>query len=187
MATIPNLNTPTDNSCDVLLATHGKCQISTPCSRSLLKNSRALKTQNDSKGAFTGNSTIPLVPNSDVTGIGVIISFIVSAYVTLACAIFCYTFNLLPKHVLNTYDTKFAKRSENPHPVARAFFDTLAKGVLAASDTQILQGIAILVSAFINYESLTVFDWQIIVYLAWMSSNVHLSTLLFLQDYLQRQ
>ena len=79
------------------------------------------------------------------------------------------------------------KRKSGDTKTLDTFFQALAEGVLAFSDTQVIQGIAILVAAFVNITELTVYDWQIVVYLAWMSSNVHLTTLTFLRDYLNER
>ncbi|KAI9726498.1 MAG: hypothetical protein M1828_001320 [Chrysothrix sp. TS-e1954] len=159
MAYVPILDTKINNSCEALILSHG-------------------------------NSTAPLAANLDISGIGIIISFVLSAYVVLCAAIFCWIFNLLPINVLSAYDTQFCKRKVfhgERQKAYDAFFRTLAVGVLAFSDTQILQGIAILVAAFVNVKTLSVFDWQIVCYLGWMSSNVHLTTLLFMQDFLHVQ
>ena len=58
--------------------------------------------------------------------------------------------------------------------------------VLALSDQQIVTGIAILVAGFTKIRTISMYHWQVIVYLAWMSSNVHLTSLSYLRIYLQR-
>lgn len=53
------------------------------------------------------------------------------------------------------------------------------------SDQQIVTGIAILIAGFAKRGSITVYHWQIVTYLAWMSSGTHLITLSFLRVYLR--
>lgn len=52
------------------------------------------------------------------------------------------------------------------------------------SDTQIVTGLAILASGFSQIRcGLSMFHWQIVVYLAWFSSATHLTTMTFLRRY----
>ncbi|KAL9056655.1 MAG: hypothetical protein Q9162_002826 [Coniocarpon cinnabarinum] len=129
-----------------------------------------------------GNSTSPLAGNPDIAGVGVVSSFVVSAYMSLAVALFCYP-RLLPASLLNDYDRLFMRtRAEGQE----RWFKALREGILVFSDSQIIQGIGILVAGFANVKTLTVYHWQLVVYMAWMSSNVHLTTLTVLQDYFYR-
>ena len=62
------------------------------------------------------------------------------------------------------------------------------KCVLTLSDLQILTGIGILVSAYVQLPcGISIYHWQIVVYLAWFSSLTHLTTLTFLRHYLQER
>lgn len=55
------------------------------------------------------------------------------------------------------------------------------------SDQQLVTGVAILISGYSQLQcSLSMFHWQIIVYLAWFSSMTHLSTLTFLRRYMHQ-
>lgn len=55
------------------------------------------------------------------------------------------------------------------------------------SDQQLMTGVAILISGYSQLQcSLSMFHWQIIVYLAWFSSMTHLSTLTFLRRYMHQ-
>lgn len=45
---------------------------------------------------------------------------------------------------------------------------------MAFSDSQILQGVAVLVAGFANVGSLTVYHWQLIVYMAWYVGDARL-------------
>lgn len=55
------------------------------------------------------------------------------------------------------------------------------------SDQQLVTGVAILISGYSQLQcSLSMFHWQIIVFLAWFSSMTHLSTLTFLRRYMHQ-
>ncbi|RMY31227.1 hypothetical protein D0866_07437 [Hortaea werneckii] len=63
------------------------------------------------------------------------------------------------------------------------FINENKDGIFA--DQQIITGIGILVAGYANLDSgISAYHWQIITYLAWMSSNVHLTTLTLLRDWL---
>ena len=54
------------------------------------------------------------------------------------------------------------------------------------SDIQLVSGFAILISGYAQLRcGLSVYHWQIVVYLAWFSSLTHLSSLTFLRQYLK--
>ena len=75
-----------------------------------------------------------------------------------------YAFGLLPDTLLNDYDRLFMRRSVAK---SKRFYQGLEKGILAFADTQLLQGIAILIAGFTSVDELTVYHWQIVIYLAW--------------------
>lgn len=55
------------------------------------------------------------------------------------------------------------------------------------SDQQILTGVSILTAGYAKRCSINVYHWQVVVYLAWMSSGTHLITLWVLRDYLREK
>ena len=66
--------------------------------------------------------------------------------------------------------------------------EVVQAGVLIFSDTQILTGIAVLVSGYIQLPSgLGLYHWEIVVDLAWFSSLAHLTTLTALRDYFRQR
>ena len=68
--------------------------------------------------------------------------------------------------------------------VSEVWSEALQNAVLAFSDQQIVTGIAILVSAYVQiFCGLQVYHWQVAVDLAWFSSITHLTTLTCLRDY----
>ena len=65
--------------------------------------------------------------------------------------------------------------------------EALQRGIRAFSDQQIVTGIALLVAGFSRLlgdktGNMSAYHWHTVIYLAWMSSNVHLSTLTLLRD-----
>jgi hypothetical protein len=63
--------------------------------------------------------------------------------------------------------------------------DQVHQCVLTLSDLQILTGLSILISGYAQLHcGLSVYHWQILVYLTWFSSLTHLSCLTFLRNYL---
>ena len=67
--------------------------------------------------------------------------------------------------------------------------ETYATDVLTSviSDQQILTGVSILTAGYAKRCSINVYHWQVVVYLAWMSSGTHLITLSVLRNYLREK
>ena len=61
----------------------------------------------------------------------------------------------------------------------------LEKVVLMFSDQQVITGIAILAAGYFKRCTISVYHYQVVVYLAWMSSSTHLVTLTVLRGYLR--
>ena len=141
------------------------------------------------------------LPSSDISGIGVslaadpptkfepmtnqakvLLAFLLSAYIPWLFAFISYLLGRLPDGMLNNADKLFFGRTQTL-PSHRC--KSLRKGIVVFSDQQILTGIAILAAGFATVSTLNIFDFQNIIYLAWMSSNVHLSTLTHLREYFQ--
>ena len=72
--------------------------------------------------------------------------------------------------------------------VSEAWSKALQNSVLAFSDSQIVTGIAILVSAYVQiFCGLQIYHWQVAVDLAFFSSVTHLTTLTFLREYFRKR
>lgn len=56
-----------------------------------------------------------------------------------------------------------------------------------ASDQQIVTGLSILAAGYAKRCTINVYHWQVVVYLAWMSSSTHLITLSVLRTYLREK
>lgn len=65
--------------------------------------------------------------------------------------------------------------------------------MLILSDQQIITGISILLAGFASLHPsgdgnpVSIYHWQILTYLAWLSSNVHLATISVLRDWLRQR
>jgi hypothetical protein len=62
----------------------------------------------------------------------------------------------------------------------------LQKAILLLSDSQIVTGLAMLVAGFIRSCQLSLYHYQVIVYLAWMASSTHMTAITVLRSYLRR-
>ncbi|RMY12955.1 hypothetical protein D0867_07605 [Hortaea werneckii] len=105
------------------------------------------------------------------------------AYLVMLWALFAYGFGLIPASLLRTADRRcFFANSRRVHS---EWYFALQKATIIFADQQIITGIGILVAGYANLDSgISAYHWQIITYLAWMSSNVHLTTLTLLRDWL---
>ena len=84
----------------------------------------------------------------DISGIGVILAFIISAYLTFATVLLAYLFGLVEEDLLNPLvDTRILgiRTRVSRHRIAYA---ATRKAVLSLSDQQIVTGIAIMAAGF---------------------------------------
>ena len=89
----------------------------------------------------------------------------------------------MPIQLLSRADTdffrvKYRRRTQ--------WHKTLVKAILLFSDQQIVTGIAIMVAVYARLDTTSVYHFRIAMYLAWMSSNTHLTTLVVLRKYLMK-
>lgn len=116
----------------------------------------------------------------------VLIGFLATAYLTLAIVGIYYIVGYVPEDFLNSIDrgiidTVWRRTRSKP---AQIWEPTLRTAVLMFSDQQLVTGIALLISGYAQLRcGLSVFHWQMIVYLSWFSSLTHLTTLTFLRQY----
>lgn len=105
--------------------------------------------------------------------------------VTLIAVLIAYATGLVDDGLLRPVDRlvlRVPSRAEKHLHIHLA----LRKVILALSDQQIVTGIAILGAGFqgLRTGEMSVYHFQIVIYLAWMSSSVHLSALTILGPYL---
>ncbi|KAI0166764.1 hypothetical protein GGR52DRAFT_581609 [Hypoxylon sp. FL1284] len=147
-------------------------------------------------------------PVPDISGLGVLIGFIATAYALLliVCLYYIVTFNpSLDPHRdrdgqserpyrANPFDQLIlqvirrvllikAPEKRRRH-VSEALQKAFNKCVLSMADTQVFTGLAIIVSGYLCRLGLSALHWKMIVYLAWFSCATHLSVLVFLRNYL---
>ena len=126
-----------------------------------------------------------------------IIAFLVTAAVTFCTVIFAYFTDSIPQSALNIVDDWFIdrfclflrlKRREHiPKDVKYGWRRVMEKFTLALSDQQLVTGLAVLIAGFYKRCTMSAYHFGIVISLAWLSSTVHLSTLVVLRDYfLQR-
>ena len=81
-----------------------------------------------------------------------------------------------------------AQWERDHNEVVEAWSEALQNAVLAFSDQQVVTGIAILVSAYVQiFCGLQVYHWQVALDLALFSSITHLTTLTCLRDYFRKR
>jgi hypothetical protein len=123
--------------------------------------------------------------DSDIAGIGVILAFLISAYMTFAAVLLAYITGMVENELLGMVDRRlFRIRSRiQYYPRVQT---ALRKFVLSLSDQQIVTGIAIMAAGLrgLAKGTISTYHYQIVLYLAWLSSSVHLSAISLLTPYL---
>ena len=91
-----------------------------------------------------------------------------------------YICGWLPYSLLGTADRKVFKRT-GTRTISQPWWQkAIDKAVLGYADQQIIYGFAILIAGFIQWGSISVYHYHVVMYLAWMSSNTHLSAVTLL-------
>lgn len=118
----------------------------------------------------------------------ILMAFFVTAGSVLLLALTAYTGGFLPGHFLHRIDRRVVyANSRNEHSKWRKILEGI---MLSLSDQQLVTGLAILVAGYyemLNSGALSLYHWQIVVYLAWMSSSVHIASLTLLRDVLNQK
>lgn len=132
-----------------------------------------------------------LEPNPDIAGIGVVIGFMLSAYLTLTLVAVHYLIDRRQQR--NSVDKAFLafvvpkaltiQTEEASERWTRAFDEA----VLFLGDTQVVTSIAIVLSGYIQLPcGLSTYHWEMVVDLAWFSALTHLTALTSLRHYFQQ-
>lgn len=143
-------------------------------------------------------------PNPDIVGLGVrgtratptfpssanekkiLLAFFITAGSVVVFALIAYIGGFLPAHLLRRVDTQIIRaHSQNETSKWRAI---LEGAMMSLSDQQLVTGLAILIAGYYEMANndLPILYWQIIVYLAWLSSSIHIASLALLRDVLNR-
>jgi hypothetical protein len=110
------------------------------------------------------------------------LSFLISAFLVLLLTVTAYLGGFLPSHYLRRADRRVLHaNSRNEDSRWRDIFEGVT---LSFSDQQLVTGLAILVAGYCEMlnNNLSLYHWNIVVYLAWMSSAVHIASLTLLKD-----
>ena len=134
-------------------------------------------------------------PDPDIDGIGVVISFLVSAGLTLITSLFGLVLEQLPTELPEDRKGSSKKSSREPWGIirknlsinkeTREYIETIIERfVLGLADVQLLTGTSMLLVAFLKCD-ITTYHFGLIIDLVWFSSNTHLTATLVLSDYLR--
>jgi hypothetical protein len=125
-------------------------------------------------------------PDPDISGIGVIFAFLISAYVSFAVVLGAYLFGMVEPELLAPADVRIMRVRSRIHNHPR-LHHLMQHAILVLSDQQIVTGVAIMAAGFVGLRSgeTNVYHYQIVLYLAWLASSVHLSALTFLRPFLE--
>ncbi|KAL9583277.1 MAG: hypothetical protein Q9212_002800 [Teloschistes hypoglaucus] len=131
----------------------------------------------------TATSTLVAQPvsNPDIAGIGVLVAFLTIAYGIFLWMLLAYVCRLLPASFLGQVDVFVFKGSARTRTCAPWWQNAVDQAILTYADLQIATGVAILVAACSTIRSLSLYHLQVAIYLAWMSSNTHLTAVSLLQ------
>ncbi|CAO2655636.1 Nn.00g044390.m01.CDS01 [Neocucurbitaria sp. VM-36] len=159
------------------------------------------------------NAPTTLSPYPDISGIGVSLSYTLTAGLALFIVFINYVFVYRPDVLPHGIDKRATTESQDGYPKPNLidvyFLDwrssrslqgsqcdcdvptrndriknALTYCMLLLSDFQLVTGLAILVSGFTQLRcGISVYHWHKIVQLAWLSSITHLCCLTFLRDY----
>ncbi|KAH7399555.1 hypothetical protein BKA66DRAFT_437098 [Pyrenochaeta sp. MPI-SDFR-AT-0127] len=128
--------------------------------------------------------------NPDIAGVGVVLGFLATT-----CLAFLIAFTVIfldrYEHIVNlgrrwfTKDkTKFTLDYNGPYWRSPAFWSrVLSKNLLSLADTQLLTGLAIQFTAMIKHCQLSVYHFQIVTELAFLTTVTHLLTVVALRNY----
>lgn len=108
----------------------------------------------------------------------------ITAYITFLVVLIGYCTGCVPAECLNIVDYRVLRVRSQTSPV---WTRVLERVVLMFSDQQIVTGIAILVAGYSEHCTISVYHYQIVVYLAWLSSGTHLVTVTVLRKYLREE
>jgi hypothetical protein len=121
--------------------------------------------------------------DSEITGIGIVVSFLLSAYITMGLAVAAYVLGAIDASLLGPVDLLVHRIPTRPR-ISAAWQEALDACVLLFSDQQIMTGLAVLIAGFVGLANrMDVYHFQIVIMLAWMSSSVNLTALTVLGRY----
>ncbi|KAM0804891.1 hypothetical protein BDR22DRAFT_557084 [Usnea florida] len=121
------------------------------------------------------------ISNPDIAGIGILVAFLATAYGIFLWMLIAYICRWLPSPLLGQADKFIFKLPARERSSAPWWQTAVDQCILSYADLQIATGIGILTAAFSTMSTLSVYHLQVAIYLAWMSSNTHLTAVSLLQ------
>ncbi|KAL8869716.1 MAG: hypothetical protein Q9174_004062 [Haloplaca sp. 1 TL-2023] len=137
--------------------------------------------RNASQQTSSAEYAAEVVSNPDIAGIGVLVAFLATAYGIFVWMLVAYVRGLLPEPLLGQVDKFVFKRSALERTRRPWWQNAVEQSIVTYADLQIATGVGILVAACSTMRSLSVYHLQVAIYLAWMSSNTHLTAISLLQ------
>lgn len=116
----------------------------------------------------------------------VILVFLITAWSAFLFLVAAYFGRLLPPEHIRWVDKACIHvNSDNCEDEWKRTLDTV---ILTFSDQQLITGLTILIAGYTEsaFHGLSAHHWQIVVFLGWMSSTVHLASLTLLRPWLNR-
>ena len=111
----------------------------------------------------------------------ILVAFLVTAYGIFVWMLVAYFCCWLPVSVLGQVDKYVFKRFPHEKDSSPWWRNAIDQSILVYADLQIANGIAILTAAFATMRTISMYHLQVAIYLAWMSSNTHLTAVSLLQ------
>ena len=135
-------------------------------------------------------------PDPDIDGIGVLISFIVSAALTLVVSVVAIWVDCCPEKEPHMNLLPTSKSAGSTRPYDNWLYPTISSDkkhywmaimerfILGLADQQLVTGTAVLLVGYLKCD-ITAYHFTIVGDLAWFSSNVHITSLKVLCYYFQ--
>ncbi|PSN63410.1 hypothetical protein BS50DRAFT_591561 [Corynespora cassiicola Philippines] len=149
---------------------------------------RLLDCANHKADCKTSNQIVQA--NPDVAGIGVILGFLATTSLAFLIALTVLFldhydgFMTTCRKVFTKNKEEYVTNVDGPYWRSPLFWSkVLSKNLLAFSDTQLLTGLAIQFTAMLLHCELTVYHFQIVTELAFLTTVTHLLTVVVLRDY----
>ncbi|KAF1997646.1 hypothetical protein P154DRAFT_622348 [Amniculicola lignicola CBS 123094] len=130
-------------------------------------------------------------PDPDIAGIGVILGFLATTCFAIAISFSILFLDHYPR-ICNFWRHNVSKNPEEyvdnrglgPYWRSPEFWSiVLSKNLLSFSDTQLVTGLAIQFTGFIKHCQISIYHFQIVVQLAFLTTVTHLLAVITLRDY----
>ena len=121
------------------------------------------------------HGSVPFPGDPDIAGIGVIIAFVLTSWLSFACV-------FIP--CLAHYIFSLIRPNDPRRDLELSFPKTFQNLVLSLSDSQLVSGAAIIIVGFIRHCTMDQYHFYIVSLLAQLSFTTHQSTFIVIRDYL---